>query len=132
MKLWICTLLLFSLVLRPLAPIVTYALNYKYIAEVLCVNKKRPALLCSGKCYIAKEVAKSLTTAPLSKNKTNVQKVIDFCNHTEKQLTSPPSVTKLLHKLHAKPHTNNYCFFFSSRLLKPPITSYFISTSATV
>ena len=35
-----------------------YCLNRSYIAKTLCVNKAKPALHCSGKCYLAKQVEK--------------------------------------------------------------------------
>ena len=36
--------------------IVDFKLNQKYIAEVFCINKDKPALTCNGKCYISKHL----------------------------------------------------------------------------
>lgn len=33
-----------------------YFLNKNYIATVLCINKAKPKLQCSGKCYLAKKL----------------------------------------------------------------------------
>lgn len=33
-----------------------YFLNKNYIAEVLCLNKQKPAMHCNGKCYLSKKL----------------------------------------------------------------------------
>lgn len=43
---------------QPVSPFMKYALNYDYIAEILCINKDKPELECNGKCYLIKEVEK--------------------------------------------------------------------------
>ncbi|RNL95085.1 hypothetical protein ED312_00320 [Sinomicrobium pectinilyticum] len=54
-------ILAFLICFKPLFPVLEYAANYDYIANVLCINKERPKIQCYGKCYlmgaIAKEVA---------------------------------------------------------------------------
>lgn len=65
------------MVLRPLLPLLNYVVNYSYITEVLCINKQRPALLCSGKCYLRREMAKNTDPAPLSKTKITTQKTVE-------------------------------------------------------
>lgn len=42
--------------MRPTFPFFNYALNYDYIAEVLCTNKEKEVLLCNGKCQLTKEI----------------------------------------------------------------------------
>jgi hypothetical protein len=42
--------------LRPIAPFVEYAINYDYIAKVLCINKDKPELNCNGKCQLMKKL----------------------------------------------------------------------------
>ncbi|CAA0143496.1 hypothetical protein ACE1MK_05380 [Tenacibaculum maritimum] len=42
--------------LRPMAPLVTYAINYDYISKVLCVNKNNTEMNCKGKCYVMKQL----------------------------------------------------------------------------
>jgi len=42
--------------LRPIAPFVEYAINYDYIAKVLCINKDKPKLSCNGKCQLMKKL----------------------------------------------------------------------------
>lgn len=73
----------FFRVFRPLIPLVEYAVNYQYISEELCVNKKNVDLHCNGKCYLAKELSKANDSSPLFKRKNSVQKVLDFYIPTE-------------------------------------------------
>jgi len=44
--------------LRPLQPLVEYAINYDYISKVLCINKDKPELSCNGKCQLMKRIEK--------------------------------------------------------------------------
>ena len=43
--------------LKPILPVVEYAVNYEYISKVLCVNKAKPMMHCNGKCHLMKELA---------------------------------------------------------------------------
>lgn len=71
----IYTLSLFT----PIVPLVEYALNYKYISEVLCVNKDKPQMSCSGKCYLKKQVKASVEkTIPNQKEPKNNTLPYDF------------------------------------------------------
>ncbi len=36
-----------------------YAVNYDYIVKNLCENRNIPQSTCKGKCYVAKELAKT-------------------------------------------------------------------------
>jgi len=42
--------------LRPIAPLVEYVINYDYISKVLCINKDKPELSCNGKCQLMKKI----------------------------------------------------------------------------
>ncbi|CAL2106990.1 conserved hypothetical protein [Tenacibaculum sp. 190524A02b] len=42
--------------LRPIAPFVEYAINYDYIAKVLCINKDKPEMSCKGTCQLMKKL----------------------------------------------------------------------------
>lgn len=56
------------LTIRPVLPLIDYAVNYDYISEKLCENKNKPQLLCNGKCYLVKELAKTSENAPKQNN----------------------------------------------------------------
>ena len=58
--------------LKPLFPVIEYAVNYNYISKVLCVNKDKPMLHCNGKCHLMKELAKaSENEKPINSDKKN-------------------------------------------------------------
>ena len=42
--------------LRPIAPMVEYVINYDYISKVLCINKDKPSFNCNGKCQLMKKI----------------------------------------------------------------------------
>lgn len=39
--------------------IVDFKVHQEFIAEVLCINKDEPTVLCSGKCYLNEELKKA-------------------------------------------------------------------------
>jgi hypothetical protein len=52
-------LLLFALTLQgtsQLTVLAGYELHKSYIAQVLCVNRDKPAMHCNGKCYLMKKL----------------------------------------------------------------------------
>jgi len=58
------------LLLKPIFPVLQYALDYDHISKVLCVNKKKPQMHCNGKCHLMKELAKaSEKETPVSSDK---------------------------------------------------------------
>lgn len=64
----ICLLVL----VRPVAPLIGYAIQYDYITQVLCINKSNPELECHGKCYLKKQLATaSDNEKPISPDKKN-------------------------------------------------------------
>lgn len=44
------------MVIRPIVPVLEYAINYEYITKVLCENKFKPQKKCNGKCHLRKEL----------------------------------------------------------------------------
>ena len=51
-------LAMYSVVLlKPIIPVLDYAVNYEYIKEVLCINKDVPEMQCDGKCYLRTQLA---------------------------------------------------------------------------
>ena len=111
-------LLAFYLVLKPLATVLDYAVNYDYISKVLCINKDKPQIHCNGKCYVGKELAKNESPND-SKTKNSVQKVLDFY--------VPEAVAKiavLLKPTFAPLHFNyqaGYSYLFLSHIFRPPV-----------
>lgn len=63
-------LIIIVLFIKPVFPVIDYAVNYDYISKVLCINKEKPAMHCNGKCHLMKELAKaSETEKPISSDK---------------------------------------------------------------
>jgi len=78
MKFSIVLIALFML-LKPVFPVIEYAVNYNYISKVLCVNKNKPKMHCNGKCHLMKELAKeSESEKPLSSDKKNISQELDI------------------------------------------------------
>lgn len=69
-------ILLFVFFFKPIFPFLEYVLNYNYIVAELCENKSKPQLKCNGKCYLAKQLAKNVSTESdtSSDKKTNTLK----------------------------------------------------------
>ncbi|MCJ7934373.1 MAG: hypothetical protein MUW56_12220 [Chryseobacterium sp.] len=51
--------IIFTVAIRPVLPLVNYAVNYDYIVKNLCENRNVPQSTCKGKCYVEKELAKT-------------------------------------------------------------------------
>lgn len=64
-------LILIGYILRPVIPLVEYALNKEYIAKNLCVNRDKPKSCCEGKCHLKKELAKSNTSEDAEENNSS-------------------------------------------------------------
>ncbi|WP_157761449.1 hypothetical protein [Chryseobacterium camelliae] len=59
MKYSVAIVLIFTLAVRPLLPLISYAVNYRYIVENLCENRAQPELRCNGKCYVFRQIAET-------------------------------------------------------------------------
>ena len=68
----IAVIIVLFVFLKPLFPVLEYAVNYEYISKVLCVNKAKPMMHCNGKCHLMKELAKAQETEKqIPSNKKN-------------------------------------------------------------
>ncbi|TRW25391.1 hypothetical protein FMM05_07425 [Flavobacterium zepuense] len=69
------------MLLKPVLPVVSYVVNYEYIAKELCVNKAKPQMHCNGKCHLMKELAKAAEQEkPLSEKKSvHTEVEVLFC-----------------------------------------------------
>ena len=117
----IAVIIIIVLFLKPVFPVVEYAVNYDYISKVLCINKAKPKLKCNGKCHLMKELAKaSDDEKPISSNKkTNtlndlfVQEVNSFV-FMNNRVTVPFILNTNYANLYS--HLDTYSFFH------PPIS----------
>lgn len=107
--------------LKPLVPLMDYAVNYEYISTTLCINKTKPELHCNGKCYLSKELAKSSKedSSPLSKTKNQTQKVLDF--YLPSIVSEVKMITKEFTGNSLYIYTREYSYLFLKHILRPPI-----------
>lgn len=65
-------IIVFTILLKPVFPVVEYVVNYDYVSKVLCENKNKPQLKCNGKCHLMKELAKQAESEkPIQNDKKN-------------------------------------------------------------
>ncbi|WP_294234931.1 hypothetical protein [uncultured Chryseobacterium sp.] len=118
----ICSIFLtLFVVFRPLVPLVEYAVNYQYIAEVLCINKNSPELHCNGKCYLGRQLAKTNDTdsSPLQKTKNSGQKLLDvYVLPDISTIVGTENVRSLKSCFLYSP---SYTFLFLKHIFRPPI-----------
>ncbi|REC49029.1 hypothetical protein DRF67_05590 [Chryseobacterium pennipullorum] len=59
MRVLISIFIIFTIAIRPVLPLLNYAVNYEYIVKNLCEKRDVPQSTCKGKCYVEKELAKT-------------------------------------------------------------------------
>ena len=59
LKFFISIFIIFTIAIRPVLPLINYAVNYEYIVKNLCEKRNIPQSTCKGKCYVEKELAKT-------------------------------------------------------------------------
>ncbi|MGG7037026.1 MAG: hypothetical protein ACI7YS_17800 [Flavobacterium sp.] len=107
----IVVLIVFILFMKPVLPVLEYALNYDYIANVLCENKEKKEMKCNGKCHLMKELAKaSENEKPISSDKKdNTKHEIEVLFFLEPSITE---VNQFLSSTNFKIN-HNYSNFYS-------------------
>ncbi|WP_177229064.1 hypothetical protein [Pustulibacterium marinum] len=107
---------------KPIAPFVEYAVNYDYIATVLCINKDKPQMHCNGKCHLTKMVAENSDTN--SKKELPTTRLDSLLTPLcLQEIISIPRAHFFATPKHsiALLQPNSYAFTFSNHLLRPPI-----------
>jgi hypothetical protein len=70
------------MLVRPVVPVLEYAVNYDYISKVLCINKQAPEKKCNGKCHLKKNLdevfdeKKSEGTSGQAKTSSQIETVV--------------------------------------------------------
>lgn len=115
-------IILLVLFLKPVLPVIDYAVNYEYISKVLCVNKTKPELKCNGKCHLMKELAKASDDdkSTPSEKKQSPNPFVDLF------VTEPANYTFLVFqntiaKEFNSTYTNFYSHLDSDAVFRPPI-----------
>lgn len=107
--------------LKPVLPVVSYMVNYKYITTVLCENKAKPQMQCNGKCHLMKELAKAAETEkPASEKKVAHHETELFFQHFENYNVISYNAFKLLPK-NAVAYSNLYTYLQYTQVFHPPL-----------
>lgn len=76
---YIALLMLVKMLAMPVVYL-QYVLNKEYIAANLCENKNKPAMHCSGKCQLKKQLAKASETGDAQNQKgATSMPLADYC-----------------------------------------------------
>ncbi len=128
MELYLCNVKRFAVIiiivlfLKPIFPVLDYAVNYDYISKVLCINKAKPELKCNGKCHLMKELAKASeddkTNSTEKKQSTN--KLIDLFVEEQDTYNYAFSVIEIKPLFNSKCR-NLYSHLDSNSIFHPPI-----------
>ncbi|WP_027380373.1 hypothetical protein [Chryseobacterium daeguense] len=118
MKFFISIFVIFTIALRPVLPLVNYAVNYDYIVKNLCENRNTPQSTCKGKCYLEKELSK---TEKQSNNNQNI-KIAGLDVFLSHEVFSFPEIqaeilTKNINTETVSFHTSEYF----ARIFHPPL-----------
>lgn len=110
--------MIFTIAIRPVLPLVNYAVNYDYIVKNLCENRNVPQSTCKGKCYVGKELAKT-------EKQTNPQtikiSVLDVFIDQEILSFSNKNAVDFLHKAPNSITIASYTSEYFSRIFHPPL-----------
>ncbi|EJL76206.1 hypothetical protein [Chryseobacterium populi] len=111
--------LIFAIAVRPVLPLVNYAVNYDYIVKNLCENRNIPQSTCKGKCYVAKELAK---TEKQSNNSRTIKiSVLDVFLSNEILSFSHKHESDILIKTLNIGYFNFHLSEYSTRIFHPPL-----------
>jgi hypothetical protein len=110
------------MLLKPMLPVLDYAINYEYITKVLCVNKATPKLKCNGKCQLMKELAKaSESETPISSGKKSVLQEFEILFFEEINLFKIDIFCFSNKKLTNNNYSDLYTYLNSNSVFRPPI-----------
>ncbi|WP_172284647.1 hypothetical protein [Chryseobacterium sp. LAM-KRS1] len=118
MKLFISIFIIFIIAIRPVLPLVNYAINYDYIVKNLCENRDKPQSTCKGKCYVEKELAK---TEKQSGPQTIKISVIDVFLSNDILSFADAKRFELLQKVANPGYIKSHSSDYFSRIFHPPL-----------
>ncbi|ASW76471.1 hypothetical protein CJF12_12495 [Chryseobacterium piperi] len=110
--------IIFTIAIRPVLPLINYAVNYDYIVKNLCENRANLQSTCKGKCYVEKELAK---TEKQSGPQTIKISVLDVFLSNEILSFSGGRGFDFLKKTFNSNYCNSYPSEYFSRVFHPPL-----------
>lgn len=103
---------------RPVLPLVNYAVNYEYIVKNLCENRNNPASLCKGKCYLGKELAKTEKQPTVQTLKLSG---LDVFLSNEILLSLPPKTVKYPSNIAISEYLDSHVSEYYAAIFHPPL-----------
>ena len=119
LRFFISIFIICTIALRPVLPLINYAVNYEYIVKNLCEKRSIPQSTCKGKCYVAKELAK--TEKQSNTNQTVKISGIDVFISHEILSFSDNSQFDVLNKKSESDYFNFRASEYFSRIFHPPL-----------
>lgn len=110
------------MLLKPVFPLLDYAINYEFIKTELCVNRNNTIIGCNGKCYLVKELAKaSETENPMNTDKKNsVKQIFETLFLTESSNLLPNKFLFTFSNNVKNTYTNLYFYTIVQKYFHPP------------
>jgi hypothetical protein len=119
LKFLVSIFIIFAIALRPVLPLFNYAMNYDYIVKNLCENRNIPQSTCKGKCYVAKELAK--TEKQSNTNQTIKISGLDVFISHEVLSFSDNNLFDVLNKKSESDYLNFHTSEYFSKIFHPPL-----------
>lgn len=113
--------IIFTIAFRPLMPLMDYAVNYDFITKNLCENKSKPQLLCNGKCYLKKEIAKTSTDQSKNDSRINISGLADTFIINETFVFSSKDFNQIENPKINSEFSATYNFSLLSKIFHPPL-----------
>lgn len=113
--------IIFTVALRPLMPLLDYAVNYDFIKTNLCENKNKPQQLCNGRCYLKKEIAKDSGNQSKNDSRINISALADIFIINETFVFSSNDFNLIENLKISSEFSNSYNFSIISNIFRPPL-----------
>lgn len=109
------------LLVKPVMPLLEYAINQEYIAEVLCINRDRPDKGCNGKCYLMSQLEKEVgkdTPAQKGSSRIEIEVIVAFLQQPFR--FSAHVAFRIIEPFFCESYRFDYKFLNQSRIDSPP------------
>ena len=120
MKFLFSFFIVFTIAIRPVLPLVNYAVNYDYIVNNLCENRKIIDSDCKGTCFVKKEFAKTEKQSNQSQN-VKIAGLDVFLSHEILSFSNTFKADFNLEKPNSS-NTNLHSSGYFSRIFHPPLS----------
>lgn len=124
MKFFFPFFIIFTIALRPVLPLLNYAVNYDYIVNNLCEKRYSVESDCKGKCFVKKEFVKTENQSPIDQkikiasiDVFIINEVVGFLNTDEDLFLK--KVNPVSDNLHAS--------HYFSRIFHPPLAWFLLN-----